>query len=228
MVSPKIQFNKEIPMQTQKVLASFVVVIAMILSACTATNTSATPLNNTGWILVSLNGQLVLSDPQVTINFENGKINGTDGCNSYGSSYTVKGSKFNVHQDIVTTMMACPNPIMQQAAAYITILTQSASYKIDGQQLTLLDASGKALATFTKQSRDLGGTAWTVTGYNNGKQAVVSVITGTELTADFSADGKLNGSAGCNNNTATYAVSGKSIQIGPAASTRKCAPIHSG
>jgi hypothetical protein len=37
-----------------------------------------------------------------------------------------------------------------------------------------------------------------VTGYNNGKQAVVSVVIGSELTADFKADGNLGGSAGCN------------------------------
>ena len=42
----------------------------------------------------------------------------------------------------------------------------------DGQQLTLTDASGKALASFTRQSSELGGSSWLVTGYNNGKQAV--------------------------------------------------------
>jgi heat shock protein HslJ len=60
-----------------------------------------------------------------------------------------------------------------------------------------------------------------VTGYNDGNQAVVSVIIDTELTADFGMDGNLSGSSGCNSYTATYKTSGESIEIGPAASTRK-------
>ncbi len=87
-------------------------------------------------------------------------------------------------------------------------------------QLALFDADGKALATFTQQSADLAGTSWIVTGYNNGQGAVVSVITGVELTADFGADGTLSGSAGCNRYTATYEVSGTGLKIGPAAATR--------
>jgi hypothetical protein len=58
-----------------------------------------------------------------------------------------------------------------------------------------LDASGKALATCTQQSRELGGTSWTVTGYNNGQQAVVSVTTDADLTALFDDTGKLSGFA---------------------------------
>jgi heat shock protein HslJ len=224
-------------MQTRKILVTLVVVAGLILAACTSTSTStnmptntsiATPanpstdtLNNTGWVLVNMNGQAVLPDTPVTINFEDGKLNGTDGCNSYSSTYSVNGDQFSVNQDIASTMMACPEPIMQQAAAYIAALTQAAAYKIDGQQLTLSDASGKTLATFTRQSSELGGTSWIVTGYNNGKQAVVSVVIGSELTADFSVDGNLSGSSGCNNYTARYEVSGKSIQVGPTASTRK-------
>lgn len=184
--------------------------------------TQSMPLNDTSWVLVTLNSQPVMSDKPVTLNFEGGKINGTDGCNRYSTSYTVNGARFTASKEIITTTMACPEPIiMQQAAAYITALAQAATYNSDGQQLRLLDASGKTLAAFTAQSGKLGGTSWIVTGYNNGKQAVVSVAIGSKLTADFSADGKLSGSAGCNNYTAAYEASGRSIKIGPAASTRK-------
>ena len=208
-------------MQTQKILVALAMVVGLILAACTSTNTSTNTLNDTGWLLVNLNGQSVVSDTLVTINFENGKINGTDGCNTYSTTYTVNGAKFTVNKDVVTTKMACPEPIMQQAAAYITALTQAVTYKIDGQQLMLLDASDNTLATFTMQSRELGGTSWIVMGYNDGNQAVISVVIGSELTADFSADGNLSGSAGCNDYTATYEASGKSIKIVPTASTLK-------
>jgi heat shock protein HslJ len=60
-----------------------------------------------------------------------------------------------------------------------------------------------------------------VISYNNGKQAVVSVMAGTELSANFGIDGKLSGNAGCNNYSATYQTEGNTISIGPAVSTKK-------
>jgi heat shock protein HslJ len=59
-----------------------------------------------------------------------------------------------------------------------------------------------------------------VTGYNNGQAGVVSVIAGTEMTADFGSDGQLTGNAGCNTYNASYSTDGDSIHIGPIASTR--------
>jgi heat shock protein HslJ len=73
----------------------------------------------------------------------------------------------------------------------------------------------------------LTNTVWEAIGYNNGKQAVVSLIIGTEITAMFGEDGTLSGSAGCNNYNATYeseAAPGGAegtIAIGPSATTRK-------
>jgi heat shock protein HslJ len=87
--------------------------------------------------------------------------------------------------------------------------------------LILLDAKANTLATFTAQNRSLSGTSWRVTAYNNGKQAVVSVIIDSELTANFKADGNLGGSAGCNSYAATYKTSGKSINISQTAATKK-------
>jgi heat shock protein HslJ len=99
-------------------------------------------------------------------------------------------------------------------------LREASRYQVDGQQLTLLDASGKALLTFAAQSQELAGTSWIVTSYNNGEQAVVGVLAGSQLTVEFDADGGLSGSAGCNRYTATYAAQEQSLSIGPAASTR--------
>jgi heat shock protein HslJ len=178
-------------------------------------------LAGTGWTLATLNGQSVLQGTTVTLNFESGRAAGSDGCNNYTAPYTADGSNIQIKQPIASTMMACPEPIMNQAAAYMKALEQAATYKVDGKQLTLSDAGGKALATFTAQSSDLAGTSWDVIAYNNGKQAVVSVTLGTTLTANFGADGMLSGSAGCNNYTASYKTDGRKISIGPAATTRK-------
>jgi heat shock protein HslJ len=177
-------------------------------------------LDGTSWMLVTLNGQAALKDTPVTLNFAAGKAAGSDGCNSYTGSYTADGTNIKFDQ-MASTMMACADPIMNQATAYMQALAKAATYKANAKQLTLFDAGGKELAVFNAQSNDLAGTSWIVTGYNNGKQAVVSVAIGTELTANFGTDGKLSGSAGCNNYTASYQTDGKKIAIGPAASTQK-------
>jgi len=117
--------------------------------------------------------------------------------------------------------MACADPIMQQATAYQQALAKATTYKANAKQLTLYDASNKELAVFNAQSNDLAGTSWIVISYNNGKQAVVSVSAGTELTANFSTDGKLSGNSGCNTYTASYTTDGNKISIGPAAVTQK-------
>jgi heat shock protein HslJ len=181
----------------------------------------ADALAGTSWILATLGGHSPLQGTTVTLNFDTGRAAGSDGCNNYGASYTADGSNVTIRQPIASTMMACPEPIMKQASTYMEALGQAATYKVDGTQLTLYDAGGKTLATFTAQSSDLAGTSWEVVGYNNGKQAVVSVALGTSLTAKFGADGMLSGSAGCNNYTAAYETDGKKISIGPAATTMK-------
>ena len=65
-------------------------------------------------------------------------------------------------------------------------------------------------------------------GYNNGKQAVISVIIGTEITASFGEDGTLSGSGGCKKHNATYEVDKDNISIGPAAATRMFCQVSEG
>jgi heat shock protein HslJ len=203
-------------MQAKRILGALAIMGIMTLTACAATD----PLKGTAWLLASLNGQPALSNPRITLAFEEGKVAGTDGCNRYSAPYTVKGGKLEISQTMISTLMACAEPIMQQATAYTAALKGAAGYQRDGQSLTLLDAGGKALAVFTAQPTSLSGT-WTVTGYNNGKQAVVSVSAGATLSANFGADGKLSGSAGCNAYNATYETADKTVKIGPPASTKK-------
>jgi heat shock protein HslJ len=45
---------------------------------------------------------------------------------------------------------------------------------------------------------------WDLSSYNNGKGAIQTVTTGSQITADFGADWKLSGSGGCNQYNAEY------------------------
>jgi heat shock protein HslJ len=47
-------------------------------------------------------------------------------------------------------MMACfPQEVMDQEQAYFSALSSTVSFRVDGDQLTLLDAVGNVLAEFT-------------------------------------------------------------------------------
>jgi heat shock protein HslJ/LysM repeat protein len=177
-------------------------------------------LEGTSWILTTLNGSEPLPETSITASFEqDGVLSGSDGCNRYNAAYQIAGDQLTITPG-AGTMMACPEPIMKQATDYIAALASATAYQMQADTLALSDADGNVVATFTAQPSSLGGTSWVVLSYNNGKQAVVSVIVGTELTALFGEDGALSGSAGCNNYTGSYQVDDQNISIGPLATTR--------
>jgi heat shock protein HslJ len=206
---------------TVRVLASLAMI--SLLSACTALSPASEQptLNGTAWVLSALPGQSLLAESTPTLRFDGGRVSGTDGCNRYTAPYTATGATLEVGARGASTQMACPPEIMKQASVFMSALTQARGYRVTAGKLELLAADGPVLATFKAQSQSLAGTSWNVTGYNNGRQAVVSVLNGTSLTLAFTGDGKVAGSAGCNRYTATYKSDGQKLTIGPAAATRK-------
>ena len=208
------------------ILISSIAILSVGLTACTSQPAaSAFPLEGTYWVLQSLlneqgETQAVLTETQVDAIFEQGSVSGTDGCNRYSAAYELDGNKLTI-QPGMSTLMACSEPIMAQAQQYQAALASASSYRINGDMLEILNADGKVVLVYqTPGEVKLPGTSWVAISYNNGKEAVVSVLAGSEITAVFGEDGKLSGSASCNNYNATYTVDGSSIQISPAATTR--------
>lgn len=200
----------------------FLLVLTLLLSFSAQAAKKSTPnLNQTSWILTSLNDQAALPEAVVTLDFMDGKLTGTDGCNRYHSSYTLEGKKLTINKNMASTMMMCPENFMQQAATYNKALIATAGFKVDDQQLSLLNAQGKELAIFSKQKQGLLNTEWRVNSINNGRQAVVRLIDGAKLSLQFSADGNISGSAGCNNFTGSYRIFEKKLKISSVVATRR-------
>lgn len=198
-------------------------VASLLLSACTSMSTgdSAAALDGTAWVLSALPGQTLEPGTSVTARFEGGRIQGTDGCNRYTVPYTQTGRAVQVGSRGAATLMACPPAVSRQAEAFMSALTRASAHRVEGGRLQLLAPDGAVLATFDAQSQTLAGTSWRVTAYNNGRQAVVGTLAGANLTMAFSGDGRVAGSAGCNNFTAPYKLEGERLAIGPAAATRR-------
>lgn len=158
---------------------------------------------------------------ETTALFDAGQVSGSGGCNRYSASYTLDGDNLTILPGPMT-MMACPEPQMTVEQLFMAALAATASYQISDDQLALLDASGQTVATFVVQvPASLTGVEWVALNYNNGREAVVSLLLDTEITAMFGEDGRLTGSAGCNNYMTGYTVDGDKIAIEPAATTRK-------
>jgi heat shock protein HslJ len=183
-------------------------------------------LTGTAWNLVVLAGEAVDPVlPVVTLRFEtDGTMGGFDGCNRYRGSFSVDGTAIHIPVEMATTRAACREPLERRASAYAGALIRAASFTIDDNRLRLRDSGGNEVAVFEAGSLTLAGTSWEVIAYNNGKQAVVSVLGGTRITAQFGDDGRVTGSAGCNQYFAEYQGANGSITIGlPGATRRFCA-----
>ena len=191
------------------------------------TDTSVVQLTDTDWVLVSYmdpNGVMVevLPGTNSTARFQDGQINGNAGCNSYFGGYEVEGTNISVGP-LASTEMFCGSPpgAMDQETAFLAALGSAATYQIVEDQLTIANEAGDPVLIFeVAEPKSLTGNLWQAISYNNGQEAVVSVIIGTEITAYFDEDGTLSGSAGCNNYSAAYEVDGDKITIGPAITTR--------
>lgn len=172
------------------------------------------------WALMSLGGNPPLPNSQIGAVFTaEGNLSGFDGCNTYVATYQTSGSSLTITPG-AQTMVACAEDVSKQSKSFLDALTATASYEIDGNELRLINADGKTVATFQAAAQELAGTAWNVVTFNNGKQAVVSsAIPGVGIS--FGSDGMASGFSGCNTFTGSYTASGNKLAIGPLATTRK-------
>jgi heat shock protein HslJ len=186
------------------------------------TSASSTPspsLDRSAWVLATLPGQPLPSGVRPTLRFEGERVGGSDGCNTFGGSWQAHGSALRIGPRLAATLMACPPPVTAIAAAFGRALTTTAAYRIEAGTLVLLDGNGQTLATFAAQPTGLAGTRWEVDGYNNGRQAVVSLTAGSRITLAFD-EGGVSGSAGCNRFSGSYRLADDALTVGALRTTR--------
>jgi heat shock protein HslJ/uncharacterized membrane protein len=186
----------------------------------------AAGLENGTWRLIDLAGRSLLAGqglPPYTlprVRFEAGRLTGFSGCNQFMGSYALEGDRL-IPGTLAGGMMSCAEPVMALESRFLGSFSGDLDVSLDGDRLTLTPVDGGDALSFEREAPpSLAGTKWEVTGYNNGRQAVVSPIVGTQLTLEFDADG-VSGSAGCNRFHGGFEVDEKALTIGPLATTRK-------
>jgi heat shock protein HslJ len=125
--------------------------VALMVVAVTACG-SGTENDPTGrvWNLTELEGDVVVEGTTIDLTITEESISGNAGCNSYNGSVEldIDNSTMTVGPDVVSTMMACEEPIMAQEQKYLDVLTRVTSFEVAPDELILKDAEGIAIATF--------------------------------------------------------------------------------
>jgi len=130
-------------------LASLLVAFAVTSLGCTA-GASAPGLDGTSWTLTGWSASsLDPVDFKITAIVEDGRVGGHSGVNSYGADYQIgSGGSFEVGE-IVTTLIAGPEPAMRAETIYTELLKQAREYAVEGDTLTLSDANGNQLLIYS-------------------------------------------------------------------------------
>jgi len=63
-----------------------------------------------------------------------------------------------------------------------------------------------------------------VININNGRQAVVGIVSDSTLTMAFDTEGRVSGTTGCNRYTAAYRAEGDTLRFSAVAATRLACP----
>jgi len=114
-------------------------VISLTISACASKEDAASLVGS--WKLTAYGSAdsptPAVENIEADLNFaKDGKLTGNGGCNGLGGNYKVDGDQITFSQ-ITSTLMACDDPQMAQEDVVHKVLTGIASFKIEGNTLTI-------------------------------------------------------------------------------------------
>jgi len=135
-------------------VVALVGILILSLTACGGGNSASDdPLDGTSWELMAYRKTRPISGTTITATFEDGKVSGSAGCNSYSGSYQVYGDNRIAIGPTAITEMACMEPegVMEQEMTFIEFLTGAQTFQLTDEQLQLFRADGEAL-TFVLQN----------------------------------------------------------------------------
>ncbi|WP_108445133.1 META domain-containing protein [Halomonas denitrificans] len=129
---------------------SAMLLVALLLAGCASTaRTVDEPLVNTYWKLTHLSDAPVTvveqqREAHFVLRVDDQRVMGSTGCNRMTGSYRLEGDALSFEQ-LASTRRACADG-MQTEQAFLDALGRVAEWRIEGQQLTLVDAGGEVLA----------------------------------------------------------------------------------
>jgi len=192
-------------------------------------------LEGTYWKAIELAGKPTPAQDatrEAHLQFQAGRVFGSDGCNLLTGSYQLNGERVTFGQ-MAGTLMACLDESGTEEP-FRNALKNASRLTIAGDRLELLDAGGTRLAAFRAGSKPsaaspssgLAGTSWQLVKFESSDDTTLTPDDRAKYTIEFAADGELIARIDCNRGRGTWNTSGPSqLGFGPLALTRaQCAP----
>jgi heat shock protein HslJ len=180
-------------------------------------------LDGKTYLSQSASGITLTPGAVLRISFEDGRISVSGGCNAMGGDVTFEGDAMTVGP-MMSTQMACDQPLMDQDSAVQAFLTAGTTVSVDGDTLTI--TGGEATITLLEREvadpdRPLADTAWTVTGVISSD--AISSGWGSAVATLTIVDGQAQVNTGCNRGMASVTVdeAAGTITFGPLALTKR-------
>ncbi len=122
---------------------------------------SESPLRSTSWVFHTVRGRSMALGaghrrPSLIFRENEDQIRGFAGCNQIGASFFLEDNKLSFGPVTSTRMQCSPTPTMEVERNIIRALETTASYRIEGRRLTLLNAKGVELAVLETQNSATG------------------------------------------------------------------------
>lgn len=126
-------------------------VIVIFFAFCAPASAGA-PLRNTYWKLTHLGDTPTRTaarqrEAHLIFAAHQQSVSGSGGCNRIMGGFELDGDKLHLSRT-VATRMACPDGL-EQEQRFLKSLGDVEHYRINGNQLELLDRSGEVIARFT-------------------------------------------------------------------------------
>jgi heat shock protein HslJ len=94
------------------------------------------------WLVESIDGAPSIPDVKPTIAFgDDGSVSGHASCNGYSGAYALTGEGLTVSR-LLSTMKACPPPLMQQEDAFLAVLRDVLRFERPQDGTLVLHAAG--------------------------------------------------------------------------------------
>jgi heat shock protein HslJ len=183
-------------------------------------------LDGKAYLSQSTTGITLADGAVLRISFDDGRISVSGGCNGMGGDVTFEGDTMTVGP-MMSTQMACDQPLMDQDSAVQAFLTAGTTVSVDGDTITITGTFDGADASITLLDREvadpdrpLADTAWTVTGVISSD--AISSGWGSAVATLTIVDGQAQVNTGCNTGFATVTVdeAAGTIAFGPLALTK--------
>lgn len=141
----------------KKLMATFgLMVFAVVITGCSGAKggNSKNLITSTAWELSSINGSVInASDydrgiPDAAFGTD-GRVNGLNGCNRYGGTYTIEDNGKLTLGQMMSTKMFCPG---EGEGMFMKALHEANMVKVEKEKLVLLNGTKEVLVFVPKKA----------------------------------------------------------------------------